>query len=759
VGRVAAKPAGGPRSGVGLPLELVESKLRPPPARPGMVARTGLVERLLASGTVPVVCVVGPAGYGKTTLLAQWADRTAHRVGWVSVDQRDNDPAVLLTYLAVALDRVEPIDPGAVQALAGPGASIVGAVSRLAAAMAAMTRPVALVLDHLELLGNRECLDAVAELAAQLPSGVQLLVASRARPPLPVALLRAQGQVVELGVEDLAMDHQAALDLLEGAGVKLDDTEVSELVVRTEGWPLGLYLAALAHKAGAGPRRHAWAGFTGDDRFMADYLWSELLVQLPPERVAFLTRTAVLERLSGSLCDAVLETTGSSDVLASLEEGNLLLVPLDRQRRWYRYHHLFQELLSAELDRREPDLVPALHARAASWCEANGLPETAIDHAQAAGDPDRVGRLVWKLALPAYGAGRVKSTRRWFGWFEDQGLLGRYPEVAVVGAWLQALVGEPVAAERWADAAERGPVAGTLPDGSTIQSYRALLRALLCRHGLDRMRADTQAALDELSPASQWRATAQLLEGIGYLLAGQADQADPILAHATQAATDAGALPAAAIALADRSLVAMHHQDRNQAATLAEQAETVVRAGALDGYVASALGHAVAARVAVHHQGDLPRTQHHLGRATRLRPLLTYALPYFAVQTLLELGRACPSPGRPRRGQGGAAPSPRHPPAPARPGDPPQPGGRADIPARHQAGRGEGGLLADPRGAAAAAAAGDPPQFPGNRRAALCLAPHHQDPGGVDLPQAWCLLPQPGRGVRPATRSGRLGPA
>ena len=639
MGRVAARPAGDLQSWVGSALELVESKLHPPPARPGIVARTGLVERLLAADTVPVVGVVAPAGYGKTTLLAQWAQRTAHRVGWVSVDRRDNDPAVLLTYVAVALDRVEPIDPRVVRGLAGPGASIVGAVDRLAAAMVAMTGPVALVLDHLELLENQECLDAVAELAARLPAGAQLLVASRARPPLPVAVLRAQGRVVELGVEDLAMDHQEARALLEGAGVGLDDAEVEELVLRTEGWPVGLYLAALAHKAG-GPPRHAWAGFTGDDRFMADYLWSELLGQLPPERVTFLTRTAVLERMGGPLCDAVLDTTGSSAVLAWLEGSNLLLVPLDRQRRWYRYHHLFHELLRTELGRREPELIPELHRRAASWCEANGLLESAIDHAQAAGDTDRVARLVWKLALPAYGAGRVDTTRRWFGWFEDQGLLGRYRSVAVLGAWLQALVGEPVAAERWADAAEHGPAAGTLPDGSTGQSYLALLRALLCRDVVDRMRADTQAALAELEPGSQWRPTAQLLEGIGSLLAGQADQADVILAHAAEVATEAHALPAAAIALAERSLVAMHQQDWMKAATLAEQASDVVRTGGLDGYVASALVHAATARVAVH-QGEVRQAQGQLARATRLRPLLTYALPYFAVQTLVELGRVC----------------------------------------------------------------------------------------------------------------------
>jgi LuxR family maltose regulon positive regulatory protein len=635
----AARPKRHPRSWDESSLELVESKLHPPPARPGIVPRALLVERLLASAGVPVVCVVAPAGYGKTILLAQWAQRTARRVGWVSVDPRDNDPAVLLTYIAVALDRVEAIDPRIVRGLAGPGASIVGVVPRLAAAMAAMTQPVALVLDHLELLENQECLDVMAELAAQLPAGTQLLLASRSRPPLPVALLRAQGRVMELGVGDLGMDDQEARALLEGAGVGLDDAAVNELVARTEGWPVGLYLAALAHKAG-GPRRHAWAGFTGDDRFVADYLRSEVLGRLPAERVTFLTRTAVLDRMSGPLCDAVLGTTGSSAVLAGLEESNLLLVPLDRQRHWYRYHHLFHELLTAELNRREPELIPELHRRAASWCEANGLPESAIDHAQAAGDTDRVARLVWQLAMPAYGAGRVDTARRWFGWFEDQGLLGRYQSVAVLGAWLHALVGAPVAAERWADAAESGPVAGTLPDGSTGQSYRALLGALLCRDGVDRMRADVQAALDELRPGSQWRPTAQLLEGIGYLLAGEADQADWILARAVEVATEVGALPVAAIALAERSLVAMHQQDWKQAAILAEQAQAVVRAGELEGFLASALVHAVAARVAVH-QGDVPRVQEQLARATRLRPLLTYALPYLAVQTLLELGRVC----------------------------------------------------------------------------------------------------------------------
>jgi len=627
------------QSRLGPSFEPMESKLHPPLARPGIVPRTLLVERLLASQTTPIVCVVAPAGYGKTTVLAQWAERTGDRVAWVSVDRPDNDPVVLLTYVAVALDRVEPIDQRVFQALASPGVSVVATVvPRLASAVSAMTEPVAVVLDHLELLESRECLDAVAELAVRLPEGSQLVLASRRTPPLPVGLLRAQGQMLEVGVDVLAMNQQEAGALLEGAGVGLADTEVAELTSRTEGWPVGLYLAALARKAG-GQHHRAGLGLTGDDRFMADYLRSELLAHLPPELMSFLTRTAVLERLSGPLCDTVLDTNGSGRVLESLEDSNLLLVALDRHRQWYRYHHLFGELLHAELERREPELVQTLHARAAAWWEANGLPETAIDHAQAAGDADRVARLVIRLAQPAYAAGRVDTARRWLRWFEDEELIEQYPPVAVLGAWLQALEGQPAGAKRWADAAERGSGSGTLPDGSTMESYLALLRVLLCRNGVGRMRGDAQVAVAGLGPASSWRTTALVLEGVAALLDGHPDQADPILAQAVEIGTRTGILAGAATALAERCLVAIGRHDWGQADTLAEQALALLQSGRLNDYFMSPLIHTMVARTALH-RSDLPRAKEHLVQAARRRPLLTYAVPSVAVQTLLEMGRA-----------------------------------------------------------------------------------------------------------------------
>ena len=232
-----------------------------PLARRGIVARTALVDRLVAASAPAVISVVAPAGYGKTTLLAQWAERKEPRVGWVSVDDRDNDPVVLLTYIAVALDRVEAIDPRVFRALASSGAGI-EVPRRLVAAMARMRHPVALVIDNFEVVTNPESLDAIAALALGLPTGSQLAIGSRDVLPLPTARLRAQGGIVEVGIDDLAMDSHEAGPLLLEAGVELAGADLDELVRRTEGWPVGLYLAALAVNAGGS----ADGGRSGVDR-------------------------------------------------------------------------------------------------------------------------------------------------------------------------------------------------------------------------------------------------------------------------------------------------------------------------------------------------------------------------------------------------------------------------------------------------------------------------------------------------------------
>jgi LuxR family transcriptional regulator, maltose regulon positive regulatory protein len=607
-----------------------------------MVARTALVERLLTASGGAVVCVVAPPGYGKTTLLAQWTQRKGGRVGWLTVDPHDNDPAVLLTYLAVALDRVASLEPETFKILASPSAHVPPAVvPRLAAAMSATTEPVALVLDHVELLDNRQCLDALAQLALQLAGDSQLALASRTQPRLPFGRLRGQGRLMEVGAADLAMDSSEARALLEGAEVRLPGEDAAELHRRTEGWPVGLYLAALALQA-AGPTPDtpaAGVAFAGDDRFVVDYLNAELLARLPARQVSFLTRTAVLDRMCGPLCDAVLDTTGSATVLESLAGSNLLLVPLDRRREWYRYHHLFRDLLGAELGRREPELVPELHRRAAVWCEANGLEETAIDHAQAAGDADQVARLVLQVMQPVWASGRVDTVLRWMQWFEREQLMERYPAVAVHGALIFALLGRATKAEQWAAAAERASPEGRLPDGSTMQSYLAYLRAILCRDGVATMRRDARLAWDGLSPLSPYRATMLHTEALSFLLDGDPEDADPVFARAFDAATEAAAPPLAAVILAERCSIAAGRDDWAEAAALSDRALELIRGGQFDAYWTSALVYAWAARAALY-RGDLSGARDRLARAAGLRPLLTHALPVVSAQALLELAGA-----------------------------------------------------------------------------------------------------------------------
>jgi LuxR family maltose regulon positive regulatory protein len=612
-----------------------EAKLTPPPFRDGIFDRRALLDRLVASPQPAVLAVVAPAGYGKTTLLAQWAARHGPRLAWLSADDRDNDPSVLLTHLAVAVDRVEPIDPTVFRSVATPGGAMVG-VGLLIAAIAAMRLPVAIVLDDVEALTTRAGRDVVGELAIRLPAGSRLAIGSRREVPVPVSLLRARGGIREIGIDELAMTEPEARTLLEGAGLALADERVDELVSSSEGWPAGLYLAALAIKAGS--RVETGVRFTGDDRFVGDYIRSEFLHRVSRADVTFLTRTSILERMSGPLGDAVTGRTGSGRVLDRLERRNLLVIPLDHRREWYRYHHLFRDLLHAELLRREPAIVPELHTRAAAWFEDRDMLEAAIDHARLAGDVDRVARLVLKVANPTWASGRLDTVLRWMEWFSERELIERQPAIAVHGALIYALSGKAGDAERWARAAERTSSTGTQGDGNTMAGSLAYLRALLCRDGPGEMRRDARLALEGLGPLSPYRAAMLHAAGAADLLEGQLDQADVNFARALDEATSAGLLPFIPLVLASRGIVATVRGDWSEAEELSTQALAGMDDGRYDDYWTSALVYAFAARVQAR-QGDLDAVRQLAGRAARLRPLLTHALPIVSVQTLLELAR------------------------------------------------------------------------------------------------------------------------
>ena len=627
------RPAGSPVS------DLVMSKLRRPLVRPGTVRRSLLIERLARGDRRPIVSVVAPPGYGKTTVLSQWAERNGQAFAWVSVDERDNDPKVLLTYVAAALNAVEPIDERVFDALASPGSSVPGSVvPRLGSAFSSMTSPVALVLDDVHMLRNAECQSALSVLVDHVPDGSQLAVAGRARPPLRVARLRAEGRILEIGPGELSLNRDEASVLLRNADIAVGEDEVMELHRRTEGWPAGLYLAALYLREG-GPLAGAAVSFGGDDRLVSEYMESEFLARISRRRRAFLTRTAALERMSGPLCDAVLEESGSAGVLAELERSNLLLVPLDRRGQWYRYHHLFRDMLLAELQRLEPGLMPVLYRRAAQWHEGHAEPGEALEYWMKAGEVDSAARLVGMLAFPAYQRGRIATVERWFGWLEDHAPKERYPAVAVLAAHISALAGMPGEAERWAGVAERGAAVASLPDGSaSIEPWLALLRALLCRGGVEQMRADAELAARTMAAGSFWRTAAIVYLGAAHLMAGDPDRADVLFEDAVARGRTGGATVGVCVALAERALLAIAAGAWEMGKRYLTQARSLARDANMEDYPPITILHAVAARIALH-EADRPRAIAELTRAQRLRPGLTYAVPHLAVQVRIELAR------------------------------------------------------------------------------------------------------------------------
>jgi LuxR family maltose regulon positive regulatory protein len=628
-GRVPAQRATGPG------FDLIASKLRPPPVRSGTIRRPSLIERLAREDSRPIVSVVAPPGYGKTTLLAQWAERSNQAFAWVSVDEQDNDPKVLLSYVAKALDAVQPVGGRVFEALASPMSSVPGSVvPRLGSAFWSMTAPVALVLDDVHLLHNRECRDALSVLADHVPGGSRLVLAARNEPPLRIARLRAEGRVVEIGPADLSLSRQEAGSLLHAAEVTLGEDDVAALHQRTEGWPVGLYLAALYLREG-GSLGTAAVSFGGDDRLVSEYMESEFLERISQRHRLFLTRTAVLERMSGPLCEAVLELPGSAATLADLARSNLLLVPLDRRGQWYRYHHLFRDMLLAELERLEPDLMRVLRHRAVDWCLRNDLREEALEYSIAAGDVDTVARLVQSQWLPTDRQGRFATLQRWFRWLEERGGIAGHPMVAVWAALLAAETGRPTEAERWADMVDRWQYEDAArPDDPSAEAWAAVVRAILCRRGIEQMRADADEAAQKLAAANIVAPTAAVCQGLACILSGDIDDGDAYLEDAASVAEEVGAHETLSEALGEQSLLAMTRGDWSRAEALAGRADLALRRIGME----TLLICAVQARAAWH-RGDAPAARQQLVSAQRLRPSVTYAMPHLAVQARIELTR------------------------------------------------------------------------------------------------------------------------
>ena len=526
-----------------MPAALLETKFYVPRSRPGLVPRRRLSERLDRGAGSKLMLVSAPAGFGKTTLLAEWlaagsaAAAGGRLVAWLSLDRADNDPASFWAYVVAALRTVAPgVGEGALALLRAPQRPAIETVlTVLLNDLGALPAEIVLVLDDYHVIDAPEVRDGMVFLLDHLPPGVHVVIASRADPVLPLARLRARGELAEIRAAELRFTPEEAAAYLNGVmGLQLTAGDVAALEARTEGWIAALQLAALSMQ-GRDDVAGFIAGFAGDDRYVVDYLAEEVLARQPGRVQDFLLRTSVLGRLSGPLCDAVTGQGGGKAMLEALDRGNLFLVPLDDRRRWYRYHHLFADVLQARLLDEQPGQVPGLHRRASVWYEQNGELSEAIGHALAAADFERAAGLV-ELAIPAMRRTRQETTVR--GWLEalpDEVIRVRpVLSVNLAGALLtsgelQGIEGRLRDAERWLEPMtgdreepQVPPAEMVVTDSEeyrrlpgTIEMYRAGLA--LARNDLPGTVRHAQRAL-ELAPDDDHlcRASAAALLGLVY---------------------------------------------------------------------------------------------------------------------------------------------------------------------------------------------------------------------------------------------------
>jgi LuxR family transcriptional regulator, maltose regulon positive regulatory protein len=444
------------RGGVAELDALLATKLHVPRARRGLVGRPRLADRLTDGlpGGLTVVCA--PAGFGKTALLADWARRGARPVAWLSLDTGDNDAARFWRHVAAALGGVREGVGQRLGPLLGPPSprSFEAVVTTLVNELSAAPGELVLVLDDYHLIDSQAVHQSVVFLLEHLPAGLRLVVASRADPPLPLARLRARGQLAEVRAADLRFTLEEATALLrEAAGPGLPADAVAALVARSEGWVAGLQLAALSLRGRADVAGFVEA-FSGSNRYVLDYLAEEVLDRQPEQVRTFLLETSVLDRLCGALCEAVTGRTGGQRLLEAIERANLFLTPLDEVRGWYRYHQLFAGLLRVRLGQEQPDRRPALHRAAAAWCERHGLADDAIGQALAAGDGAWAARMVERHIGRMPAGGETATVTRWLAAL-PAGLVEDRPRLCVAQAYQAVMTGRADALEHWVDAADR----------------------------------------------------------------------------------------------------------------------------------------------------------------------------------------------------------------------------------------------------------------------------------------------------------------
>lgn len=519
---------------------IVLTKLYPPRTRPETVRRVGLLGRLDDAGNRRLVVVAAPAGYGKTTLLADWAsDRSDDApVAWVSIDERDDDPVVLWSHIFTALVRTYPdlttaITPEAIVPRMLKDAVLARLVNDLTGGPA-----VTLVLDDFHRISGAESIDAVAWFLEHAPDNVQVVIGTRTDPRLPLGALRAHGHLGEIRIDALRFSpDETAMLLNDRLGLDLGPDEMRTLVDRTEGWPAGLYLAALA-MSGARDRGDLIRRFGGSNRHVIDFLVDEVLDRFDPGTQDFMVRTSVVEKLCGSLCDSLLQRTGSADLLSMLARSNLFLIPLDDRGEWYRFHHMFAELLTVELHRRAPQDVPILHSHASSWYRERGIIDDAVRHALDAGDLDTAIAIIEASWIDIANASRYQTVQGWIRRL-PRDVVDARSRLLLVEAWVASFCAERHVATRAIARIESAAdlTDGPLTDGfASVESSLETLKAIFPWGDATAEVLHGRTACDLEPVGSRWRPVAEYAVGLGRYFQGDAVEASHSLTVAREGA-------------------------------------------------------------------------------------------------------------------------------------------------------------------------------------------------------------------------------
>jgi LuxR family transcriptional regulator, maltose regulon positive regulatory protein len=620
---------------------VLESKIRPAPIRRDWVVRRALTDQLVDAADRRVVLVSAPIGYGKSNLLAQWRSdpREARPFAWVTVDASDNEPLRLWTYLIEAIRRVEPRMGGTLDnLLKHRGASLQEAViPQLLDELAILPRRIVIVLDEFSQVTNRACHESIDEFVENLPPTTQLVISTRSDPPLSsLPRIRLTGGMLEIRDGDLRFTIEEAESLLkQTTGTELALQDVRCLLDRTEGWPAGLYLAALSLQDRVDVRAFI-KDFTGDSRHVADYLTTEILNRLPLPVRRFLVRTSILERFNPSLGDAVVGEEGSAAILEGLERSNLFLVPLDDQRNWFRYHHLFQELLQSDLRATERSLVPELHRRASHWHRRWGFLDDAVKHANAANDIESSRKLISENWLAYSNAGRLATVRSWIESLGDERVASD-PVLSLTAAWIAGLSGHRQEVERWLELASRGSFRGPLPDGaSSLASGIALVRASFGHEGVGRGLAAARVAAElESRPDARWHAAAKTALGFYLYLSGEVRLATDHFEAVAQQRTR-GRIFEVIFALSQLSIIATGAGRRIEAARLAREAVAIVDESYLSDTPQASVAYTGLGLVLLA-AGDLRGASRQLERALELRRGSAIIAPWPTLQLQLAL--------------------------------------------------------------------------------------------------------------------------